>query len=111
MKANKFVALTIILSITAMPALCESNFSVTSPTPQTPAQYTTPQYTQIPYNNQSTSANQPLKGYVTVVPAGVNLPVTTVNAISSSTATLGQAVSVMLKDNFYYNNEIGRAHV
>jgi len=102
MKTNKLVALTVILSMTAMPALCGSNFSVTSAAPQVPTQYTTPQYTQVPYQN--TSANQPLKGYVTVVPAGVNLPVTTVNAISSSTATLGQAVSVMLKDNFYYNN-------
>ena len=108
MKINKVVILSAILSMTAIPAISASNFSVTTAAPQTTyqTQYATPQYTQVPYNQttQTTSANQALQGYVTVVPAGVNIPVTTTFELSSATLSLGQAVTSVLTNNFYYNN-------
>ena len=107
MNRKKFIALSLVLAITAIPAYCKSNFSATAENPQTiyQNQYTTPQYTQIPYTNtQQTSANQPLQGYVISVPAGVNMPITTTSELSSANLTLGQAVSVVLTSNFYYNN-------
>lgn len=108
MKMNKFVFLSAVLSMTVIPAFSASNFSVTTAAPQTTyqTQYVTPQYTQVPYNQtqQTSSANQALKGYVTVVPAGVNMPVTTTFELSSANLSLGQAVSTVLTNNFYYNN-------
>lgn len=112
MKLKKLTALSIVLTMTAMPSLCASNFSYTSSAPQNvyQGQYATPQYTQVPYNyNQqqtTTSANQPLKGYVAVVPAGTNVPITTTVELSSSNLTLGQSVSAVLTNNFVYNNVV-----
>lgn len=91
----------------ALPGVCASNFNVTTQTvPQTvyQNQYSTPQYTQVPYQQNTTNSSQPLQGYVVVVPSGVNIPVTTTSEISSSTASLGQSVSVVLTNGFYYNN-------
>ncbi len=109
MKRNKILASMMIASMLTLPGVCASNFSVTTQTPQTiyQNQYGTPQYTQVPYQQTqrtTTSASQPLKGYVVVVPAGVNLPVTTTAELSSSALSLGQAVSAVITTDFYYNN-------
>lgn len=112
MKINKIAILSIVLGITSIPSISASNFSYSAPVVQNvyQGQYANSQYTQVPYNyNQqqtqsTTSAEQPLKGYVAVVPAGVNMPITTMSELSSENLTLGQAVSVVLTNNFYYNN-------
>lgn len=107
MKGKKIIASLAAASLLALPGVCASNFNVTTQTvPQTvyQNQYSTPQYTQVPYQQNTTNSSQPLQGYVVVVPSGVNIPVTTTSEISSSTASLGQSVSVVLTNGFYYNN-------
>lgn len=99
MKTNRLTALAIALSMTIVPALASSNFSVTQAAPVTPQQYQ--QYQQVPY---TPTANQPLKGSIVVVPAGTSVNITTTSNLSSETASLGQAVSAVLANNFYYNN-------
>lgn len=102
MKKNKVTALAIALSMTVLPTLAASNFSVTSATPATPAvsqQYQ--QYQQVPV---TPTANEPLKGSIVVVPAGTSVNITTTTVLSSETASLGQAVSAVLTSDFYYNN-------
>lgn len=96
MKKNKVTALMIALSMTVLPTLAGSNFSVTAATP-----VVNPQYQQVPY---TPTANQPLKGSVVVVPAGTSVNITTMSTLSSETASLGQAVTAVLASNFYYNN-------
>ncbi|MBQ2645010.1 hypothetical protein IJG14_05510 [bacterium] len=110
MKMNKITVLTIMMAITAMPAICKSNYSYTTAAPQVmyQSQYVSPQYTQIPYNQTTTetiqTASQPLKGHISVVPAGTNMPITTTAELTTQNLTLGQAVSTVLTNNFYYNN-------
>lgn len=109
MNLKKLTATAVVLSFFGLPAICASNFSVTTQAaPQTAYQnqYASQQYTQVPYQpqQQTTSANKPLQGYVISVPAGVNIPVTTTFELSSSTLTLGQSVSMVLTNGFYYNN-------
>lgn len=99
MKTNKLTALAIAFSMTIVPALAASNFSVTQAAPVTSQQYQ--QYQQVPY---TPTANQPLKGSIVVVPAGTSVNITTTSNLSSETASLGQAVSAVLANNFYYNN-------
>lgn len=105
---KRLIAALILVSLTGLQGVCASNFSVAPVAPQSSYQnpYMTPQYTQVPYSPQTTnvSSQQPLKGYVVVVPAGENMPVTTTMELNSSTATLGQAVSAILSNDFYYNN-------
>jgi hypothetical protein len=103
MKSNKVIALAVVMSMTVMPVLCASNYSVTTPSVQTQNYSSTTQYTQVPY---SQSASQPLKGHIVMVPAGTSLAITTTSEISSSNMTLGQAVSVVLPNDFYYNNTL-----
>ncbi|MGN0004435.1 MAG: hypothetical protein ACI37Z_00435 [Candidatus Gastranaerophilaceae bacterium] len=101
---KKVISTLILLSMTGLQGVCGSNFSVSTPAPQVYQNpYTSQQYTQVPYAPQNTTSSQPLKGYVAVVPAGVNIPVTTTTEINSTTATLGQAVSAVLTNDFYYN--------
>ncbi|MDO5304581.1 MAG: hypothetical protein Q4E87_03270 [bacterium] len=99
MKKNKVTALMIALSMTVLPTLAGSNFSVTAATPVVNTQYQ--QYQQVPY---TPTANQPLKGSIVVVPAGTSMNITTTSTLSSETASLGQAVTAVLASNFYYNN-------
>lgn len=102
MKRNKITALAITLSMTILPTLAASNFSVTSTAPATSAINTqTQQFQQVPY---TPTANEPLKGSIVVVPAGTSINITTTATLNSSTASLGQAVSAVLSNNFYYNN-------
>ncbi len=102
MKRNRLTALAISLSMTILPTLAASNFSVTSTAPVTPAVNTqTQQFQQVPY---TPTAKEPLKGSIVVVPAGTSVNITTTAILSSSTASLGQAVNAVLANNFYYNN-------
>ncbi len=111
MEKNKIIVLTAVMSLLGLPAVSASNFNVTT---QAPAavyqnQYNTPQYTQVPYNSaanatKNATKTQPLQGYLVSVPAGTNVAVTTTGELSSTTASLGQAVSAVLTNGFYYNN-------
>ena len=105
---KKLIAAIVISNFLALPGICKSNFTTTTQT-VTPStyqnQYTTPQYTQVPYQQSAnTDSTKPLQGHVVVVPAGVNVPVTTTSELSSANLTLGQSVSVILTNGFYYNN-------
>ncbi len=108
MNEKKLIAMMAVMTIMGLPAISKSNYSVTTQTlPQAAYQnqYTMQQYTQVPYQQAETKpSSKPLQGYVVVVPAGVNIPVTTTTELSSSNLSLGQAVSVMLTNGFYYNN-------
>lgn len=108
MKINKITALSILMAMMATPAFCGSNFSYATATPQNAYQnqYINAQYQQIPYQQTQISANQPLKGHVVVVPAGVNMPITTTTELNTQNLTLGQSVSAILTSNFYYNNAL-----
>lgn len=104
---KKLIASIALASLIGLPGVCKSNFTTTTQTVAPSAyqnQYSTPQYTQVPYQQNVTTDSKPLQGYVVVVPAGVNLPVTTTSELSSSNLSLGQSVSVILTNGFYYNN-------
>ena len=109
MKTNKLLSAAILVSMLSMPAFCKSNFSVTSATPQAynsqyyAEQSNYQQYTEVPYSNAAGSSSQPLQGYVVSVPAGVNISATTTYPITSETVSLGEAVSVVLTNDFTYN--------
>ena len=50
--------------------------------------------------------NQPLRGSVITVPAGENVPALVTMPLNSANLTLGQAVSLALGSDFYYNNNL-----
>ena len=108
MKKNKLTALLIATAVSVIPAMSASNFSYSTAQPNVyQTQYTTSQYSQMPYQQQApTSANQPLQGHVTVVPAGVNIPITTTSELNTEYLTLGQSVSAVLTSSFTYNGTI-----
>lgn len=110
MKIKNLATLGIILTMTALPSFCKSNFSYSEAQNTYQNPYMTTQYAQLPYQQQTSttsstiSANQPLQGHVVVVPAGTNMTVTTTSELSTQNLTLGQAVTGLLTNNFYYNN-------
>jgi type IV secretion system protein VirB10 len=107
MKNNKVLAVCLLLSLTGMPALCKSNFSVISETTQNSQNQYATQYTEVPYTQTTTTnASTPLQGYVVAVPAGVNVQVTTTSLWGSDNMTLGQAVSAVLANDFVYNDVV-----
>jgi hypothetical protein len=66
-----------------------------------------PQYQQNYYTNTSTSASSgTLKGRVVTVPAGESLPAVSTTAISSENAYVGQAYTIALASDFYYNGTL-----
>ncbi len=55
-----------------------------------------------PYGNSTPT----LKGSVFMVPAGTSIPAVTTTEISSQNMILGQAVSLTLGQDYYYNNKL-----
>jgi len=96
---KKFISSLMLLSLISMnSAFAKSNFSYE----QTQVQPVQNQgYQPMPYNY-----NTPLKGSVVSVPAGANFPAMLTGELSSATAATGQAVSMALNKDFYYNNKL-----
>ena len=53
---------------------------------------------------QHYNSNQPLKGYLVSVPAGMVVPVVTTQELASNTLTQGQLIQMALGSDFYYDN-------
>ena len=51
-------------------------------------------------------ANEPLKGSVVMVPAGIEFPATLMCELSSATAVVGNSITMVLSKDFYYNNKL-----
>ena len=99
MKIKKLSAAVLLVSVFMLnSAYAGSNYSYQQAQPQQPQNYG---YQSMPY-----SSNTPLKGSVVTVPAGANFPATLTAELSSETAATGQAVSLVLNKDFYYNNKL-----
>jgi len=100
MSYKKMLTLSILLSVISFnTAFAASNFSYSQPEVQTPAQYNN-------YQQPVTYTNQPLRGSVITVPAGSTFPATLTSGLSSSNATVGQAVYMVLGKDFYYGDKL-----
>jgi hypothetical protein len=88
----------LLLSAFCAPAFAKSNFTYETQQPQPVSTY---QQQPLNYN-----ANQPLKGSVVMVPAGATMSAVLTTPLSSETAVAGQAVSLALHKDFYYNNKL-----
>lgn len=70
------------------------------------------QQTQPVYNSQYVmqpmqySSSKPLQGNVVMVPAGTSMPAMLTTPLSSATSTAGQAVTMYLNSDFYYDNKL-----
>jgi len=101
MNYKKICALALLLSVTSLNAtIAKQNFNYASSTPQVTAQSN---YAQQPvtYNN-----SQPLRGSVITVPAGSTFAATLTSELSSSTASIGQNISLILGSDFYCGNKL-----
>ncbi len=96
-KSFKTIALLSFLTINSVYAA--GNFSYEAP--YTPSQSNEP-YVQQPLRYR----NQPLQGSVVIVPAGASMPAMTTFNISSANMVTGQALSLALHSDFYYNNQL-----
>lgn len=94
-----------------------NQYDVNSPTqyPLPPYQsQTTPEsyQTQYPLPNYQAQQQypvqyqQPLQGNVVMVPAGTIFPAITTSSLSSSTASVGEWVSMVLNNDFYYDGKL-----
>lgn len=81
-------------------AFAGTNFTYTEAQPQIPVQNNYNQ-SQLTYNN-----GQPLRGSVITVPAGSSFPATLTSRLSSADASVGQPVTMLLSNDFYYNNKL-----
>lgn len=88
----------LLLSAFCTPVFAKSNFTYETQQPQPVSTY---QQQPLNYN-----ANQPLKGSVVMVPAGATMSAVLTTPLSSETAVAGQAVSLALHKDFYYNNKL-----
>lgn len=93
---KKFLLLTALM-VTAGTAFASTNFSYQQ-NATTPA-YQSDYYTSESFNLDKTT----LKGRVVTVPAGQTFKAVLTAPISSETAATGQAVSMALNSDFYYN--------
>lgn len=98
---TKGLSLLMIVSIVGANAvLAKGNYQYQPQYPQQP-QYQGDYY---PPQGQNYSPKQTLKGRVVSVPAGMSIPATVSQPISSEYLTMGQPVFVTLGSDFYYNN-------
>lgn len=98
-KSKKITALLALMSLmTLNSAFAGSNFSY-RPAQTQPAQ--NQGYQPMTYNS-----NTPLKGSVVTVPAGASFPAMLTYELSSANAATGQAVTMALNKDFYYNNKL-----
>ena len=96
---NKLIAISMILcSINVV--FAASNYSFEQM--QTQPVYNS-SYVQQPMQY---SSNQPLRGNIVMVPAGTSMPAILTTPISSASASVGQAVTMALNSDFYYNNKL-----
>ena len=97
---NNIVALALLVSLTTI------NFSFAGTNYSYEPMQVTPVYNSHYVQQPLTYGTQPLQGSVVMVPAGSVLPATLVTPISSSNAYVGQGVSLVLSNDFYYNNQL-----
>lgn len=97
---KKTTAALMIISLCALnTAYAASNYSFQ----QTQTQPANSSYVQQPLTY---SSNEPLHGNVVMVPAGTSMPALLTTALSSASAEEGQAVSMVLNSDYYYNNKL-----
>lgn len=99
-KLTKSLSLLMLVSIVgANASFAKGNYSYQP-------QYPQPQYQggYYPPQGQTYKPGQTLKGRVVTVPAGMSIPATISQPISSEYLTMGQPVFVTLGSDFYYNN-------
>lgn len=120
---KELLSLFIIMSLVASPlVMAAENYSVRTPDiqynpQQMPSKTTKTQY-PLPVNSYQTqgygnnqyqggyyNTNQ-LQGNVVMVPANTSFQATTMSAISSETAKVGDSVSMYLSSDFYYGNKL-----
>lgn len=100
MKYKKTLAIGLLISMVSLnTVLAKENFNYTQS--QVPVQNS---YNQVPL--VAYDSNQPLRGSVLTVPAGSTFPATLTSGLSSSSATIGQSVMMMLTSDFYYGNKL-----
>ena len=98
---NKILATVMILSLSSINlAYAAANYSFEQMQPQ-PVYNSN--YVQQPMQY---SSSQPLHGNVIMVPAGTSMPAMLTTPISSASASVGQAVTMALNSDFYYNNKL-----
>ena len=97
---DKKLLITFVLISFVSPVFADANYSYQQM--QTQPVYNS-QYYQAPMQY---STNQPLQGNVVMVPAGTTMPVMLTSPISSASVSAGQAVSLLLNSDFYYNNKL-----
>ncbi len=100
-KTKKLFSVVMLLSLINMNGVyANANFSYEQTQPQQqPSQYQG-------YQPMTYSSNSPLKGSVVTVPAGAEFPAILTGELSSANAAAGQAVTMALSKDFYYNNKL-----
>lgn len=88
----------IVATLSINGAFAKTNYNYT------PAQPIIPQNTG--YQQPVTYNNGPLKGSVVTVPAGTSFAATLTSELSSKTASVGQAVYLVLGEDFYYGDKL-----
>lgn len=97
---RKGIALLLLCSLTCLDAaIAASNYSYQST--QMPAANGGYYQQPMQYN-----PNKPLQGSVVMVPAGASIPARLMTPLSSASLTAGQSVSMVLNDDYYYNNKL-----
>lgn len=99
MKKRIFAALMLCSLVSLNSAYGASNYSFQSVEPVN-SQY---QYSQ---SQMQYNPNKPLQGSVVMVPAGASVPARIITPLSSAYLTTGQSVSMVLNDDYYYNNKL-----
>ena len=95
------ILLTAII-LTATAAFADSNYSYTTPQPQTNSPYST-NYSLTP---SSAPQSGTLKGRVVTVPAGETFKAVVTTPLNSANLALGQSVTIALGSDFYYNGNL-----
>lgn len=98
---KKLSIVLLIFSMVSMnTAIAGSNFSYTTPQPQYQPQ------NNYNYQQPLTYNNQPLRGSVITVPAGSSFTATLTSELSSTNASVGRAVYMVLGSDFYYGDKL-----
>jgi len=103
MNYKKLYSTLLLISLLSLnSAFAKSNFTYSQAEIQYPVQQTnTGNQHLMTYNS-----NEPLRGSVITVPAGCAFPATLTTELSSEYATTGQAVNMILTQDFYYDKKL-----
>ena len=101
MKRRAGILLTAII-LTASAVFADSNYSYTTPAPQTQTPYTN-NYSLTPSTAPQSGT---LKGRVVTVPAGETFKAVVTTPLNSANLALGQSVTIALGSDFYYNGNL-----